>query len=62
VTSDIGILSSSAPPGSSPSSIVVGNGNLVNVTSTSVAHLPHNLHLNNVLVAPRLIKNLISVR
>ena len=32
------------------------------VTTTCVASLPGHLSLNNVLVSPRLIKNLISVR
>jgi hypothetical protein len=45
-----------------PSSIVVGNGSLLPVTSTSPAHLPGYLRLNNVLVPPSLIKNLISER
>ena len=45
-----------------PSSIVVGDGSLLPVTATGVASLPGHLSLNNVLVSPRLIKNLISVR
>ena len=45
-----------------PSSIVVGNGSLLPVTSTGNVDLASNLHLNNVLVSPQLIKNLISVR
>jgi len=45
-----------------PSSIVVGNGSLLPVTSTGAALLPGSLRLNNVLVSPSLIKNLISVR
>ena len=32
------------------------------LTSTGTTNLPHHLHLNNVLVSPSLIKNLISVR
>ena len=59
VTSDAGIISSTTPSPSCISTIVVGNRNLVPVTSTGVAHLPHNLHLNNVLVAPNIIKNLV---
>ena len=62
MASDAGILSPTTSSVHSPSSIVVGNGNLVPVTSTGTAHLSDNLHLNNVLVAPNLIKNLISVR
>ena len=61
--SDAGIITIPSPPHtSSPSHIVVGNGNLLPVTSTGVTNFPHNLHLNNVLVSPGLIKNLISVR
>ena len=63
MASDAGILStSSVPSGHSPSSIIVGNGNLLPVVSTGSTVLPHNLHLNKVLVSPNLIKNLISVR
>ena len=47
---------------SSPSSIIVGNGSVFPVTYTVAAHLPASLCLNNVLVSPNLIKNLISVR
>ena len=63
MASGSGILSSfSVPSGHCPSSIIVGNGNLLPVTSTGTAVLPHKLHLNNVLVSPNLIKNLISIR
>jgi len=63
IASDAGILSTSfAPSGHSPSSIIVGNGNLLPVTAIGNTVLPHKLHLNNVLVSPDLIKNLISVR
>ena len=44
-----------------PSSIVVGNGSLLPVTSTSTVTLLGPFSLNNVLVSPSLIKNLISV-
>jgi hypothetical protein len=62
MTSDAGILSPSSFSGSTLSSIVVGNGNLLPVTSTGSTLLPHQLTFNNVLVSPNLIKNLISVR
>jgi len=63
IASDAGILSTSfAPSGHSPLSIIVGNGNLLPVTAIGNTVLPHKLHLNNVLVSPDLIKNLISVR
>lgn len=45
-----------------PSSIVVGNGSLLPVTSTGYTALSPSLRLNNVLVSPYLIKNLIYVR
>ena len=45
-----------------PTSIIVGNGSLLPVTSTGATVLHPSLHLNNVLVSPQLIKNLISVR
>jgi len=45
-----------------PSSIVVGNGSLLPVTATGSTELSRNLRLNNVLVSPQIIKNLISVR
>jgi hypothetical protein len=45
-----------------PSNIVVSGGSLLPVISTTFAQLPSNLSLNNVLVSPKLIKNLIFVR
>jgi len=45
----------------SPSSIIVGNGSLLPVTATGSTQLPGSFLLNNVLVSPNLIKNLISV-
>jgi hypothetical protein len=66
MTSDAGKLSTISPPFSStPSSIIVGNGALLPVTTTGshTFSLPHrNLVLNNVLVSPNIIKNLISIR
>ena len=62
MTSNAGILSRTLPSRHSPSHIVVGNGNLIPVTSTGTTHLSHNLSLNNVLVLPSLIKDLIYVR
>ena len=62
MTSDAGITTTPHTPRSSfPSHIVVSNGHLLPVTSTGVTTLPNNLHLNNVLVSPGLIKNLILV-
>lgn len=62
MTSDDGTLSHSFPRYPTPSSIVVGNGSLLPVTSTGTAHLPIFLCLNSILVSPGLIKNHISVR
>jgi hypothetical protein len=66
MTSDAGKLSTISPPFSStPSSIIVGNGALLPVTATGshTFSLPRrNLVLNNVLVSPHIIKNLISIR
>ena len=58
MTSDLGTLSSTTP---FFRSIVVGNGSLLPVTASGVAHLHGPFRLNDVLVAPSLIKNLISV-
>jgi hypothetical protein len=62
MTSDAGILSHLSSSHHLPSNIVVGNGNLLPVTSTGTTQLSHNFRLNNVLVSPSLIKDLISVR
>ena len=63
MTSDSSSLSFlSSPRYPFPSSIVVGDGSLLPVTATGTTHLSGALSLNNVLVSPKLIKNLISVR
>ena len=63
MTSDTGIIiEPSSPHITPPSHIVVNNENLLLVTSTGVIALPHHFHLNNVLVSPGLIKNLVLVR
>jgi hypothetical protein len=43
-------------------SIVVGDGSLLPVVGIGSTELPHSLFLNNILVSPQIIKNLISVR
>jgi hypothetical protein len=43
-------------------SIIVGNGSMIPVTATGTTELPHSLRLNNILVSPQIIKNLIFVR
>lgn len=66
MSADAGILSTTSPPNlSTPSSIIVGNGALLPVTAigSRTFSFPHrNLVLNNVLVSPHIIKNLISIR
>ena len=61
MSSDAGTLSQSTPT-QLPCSIIVGNGHSIPVISAGHAALSNSLRLNNVLVAPNLIKNLISVR
>jgi histone deacetylase 1/2 len=59
-----GILSACSPS-TIPRQIVVGNGNLMPATSVGYASIPtatNSLRLNNVLLSPQLVKNLISVR
>ena len=66
MVNNAGILHTLHPPSSSsPSSIIVGNGTLLPVTSTgshSFSTIRRPLVLSNVLVSPNIIKNLISVR
>lgn len=59
MTAYAGILT--LTPSSCPPHIIVNNRHLLPVTTTGIAHLPHNLHLNNVVVSSNLIKNLIYV-
>ena len=63
MSSSDGILLSHLPP--PPSGITVGNGTTIPVTcsGTSTLSSPNSIfHLNNVLVAPALVRNLLSVR
>ena len=63
MTPDTGNISLFRPPCSPyPSSIIVGNGSTLPVTACGHTVLPGPLYLNNVLVAPDIIKNLLSVR
>jgi hypothetical protein len=50
------------PHPSHPSSIVVGNGSTLSITSVGASVLPGPLYLNDVLVAPGLTHPLLSVR
>jgi len=60
-TPHAGILSSVRPPyPSCPSSIMVGNGSCLPVTSVGIASGP--FRLPNVLVAPNIVHNLLSIR
>jgi hypothetical protein len=45
-----------------PSMIIVGNGSVLPVTSVGDTVLPGPFYLNNILVAPDIIQNLLSVR
>jgi hypothetical protein len=59
---DSGNVSLSHPPNSDmPSSIVVGNGSVLSVTSVGDTVLPGPFYLNNILVASDIIQNLLSV-
>lgn len=60
MTPDSGNISLFCPLRSS--SIVVGNGSTLHVTASSHSVLPGPFFLNHILVAPDIIKNLISVR
>jgi hypothetical protein len=49
-------------PSPFPSSIVVGNGATLPVIGTGYSILPGPFRLNNVLITPDIIKNLLSIR
>jgi hypothetical protein len=61
-TPDPGILTSVRPPSSLPSSIMVANGSCLPVTSVGAAGPPDSFRLPDVLVAPSLVHNLLSIR
>jgi hypothetical protein len=62
-TLDSGNISRVHPPHSTmPSSIVVGSGFVLPVTSVGDSVLPGLLYLNNILLTPDIIQNLLSVR
>jgi hypothetical protein len=61
-TSDTGNLTSVRPPTSTDhSSIIVGNGSALPVTSVGDLTLPDPFYLNNVLITPDTIQNLLYV-
>jgi hypothetical protein len=61
IASNSGMVTLS-PSSSVPSSIVVGNGAILPLVGTGYSTIPGPFHLNNVLIAPDIIKNLLSVR
>jgi hypothetical protein len=62
-TPTTGMLSHShQPPSTHPTSIVVGNGSTLPITSVGASVLPGPFYLNDVLVAPHITHNLLSVR
>jgi hypothetical protein len=62
-TSNVGNLTSVRPLTSTdPSSIVVGNGSALLVTSVGDSTLPSPFYLNNVIVTPDIIQNLLYIR
>jgi hypothetical protein len=61
-TSDVGNMIVVCPPTSTDhSSISVGNGSTLPVTSVGDLVLPDPFYLNNVLATPDIIQNLLSV-
>ena len=62
MASNSGILSTSPSP-TIHRHIIVSNGQLLPTQSTGHATIPTpSLHLRNILIAPQIVKNLISVR
>jgi hypothetical protein len=62
-TSDVSNLTSVLPPTSTdPSSIIVGNGSSLLVTSVGDSALSNLFYLNNVLITLDIIQNLLSDR
>jgi hypothetical protein len=47
---------------SNPSSIIVGNGSSLPITSVGDSVVPGPFSLNNILLAPNMIQSLLSVR
>jgi hypothetical protein len=62
-TPSVGNISNPRPSNStSPSSIVVGNGFTLPVTSVGDSIIPGPFYLNNILLAPDIVQCLLSVR
>jgi hypothetical protein len=61
-TPSVGNISNTHPLNSaSPSCIVVGNGSTLPVTSIGDSVIPIPFYLNNILLAPDIVQNLLSV-
>jgi hypothetical protein len=61
-TPDLGNITLFQPPNPViPSSIIVGNKSVLLVASVGDTILPSPFYLNNILVTPNIIKNLLSV-
>jgi hypothetical protein len=62
-TPSVGNISTLHPlVSSTPSSIVVGNGSSLLITSVGDPVLPGPFYLNNILLAPDMVQSLLSVR
>jgi hypothetical protein len=62
-TPSVGNISTLRPLASStPSSIVVGNGSSLPITSVGDSVLPGPFYLNNILLTPDMVQSLLSVR
>jgi hypothetical protein len=62
-THSVGNISNPHPLNSaSPSSIVAGNGSTLLVTSVGDSIIPGPFYLNNILLAPDIVQNLLFVR
>jgi hypothetical protein len=62
ITPDPGILTSVRPPSSSlPSSIMVANSSCLPITSVGATGTPGSFRIPDVLVAPSLVHNLLSI-
>jgi hypothetical protein len=61
-THSVGNISNPRPLNSaSPLSIVVGKGSTLPVTSVGDSVIPEPFYLNNILLAPDIVQNLLSV-
>jgi hypothetical protein len=61
-TPSVGNISTLRPLASSnPSSIIVGNGSSLSITSVGDSVLPGPFYLNNILLAPDMVQSLLSV-